>query len=155
MMIASDDGPAMSGMAIGTIKGSICSPLFSAGVIMFFVGKTIPRATKKSNIPPDMFRVAGSSPSISSTKFPAKKKKSNIASAQSSSRRNIRLCRFRAYPFIIPCMVGANPTGSITMTNKMMSEKNSCIFLVLDFFSSISFLRSRQSFDCYIFVFTP
>ena len=45
-------GPAMSGIAIGKMKGS--ASISSSSIL--FLGKSIPRAMTKSTIPPEMLR---------------------------------------------------------------------------------------------------
>ena len=78
-------GPAMSGMAIGKMKGSAST---SSSSILFF-GKSMPRAITKSTIPPEMLREWEVRLSASRRVCPTSAERSRIKEAKRDSRSKI------------------------------------------------------------------
>lgn len=92
-IMARDDGPAIRGTAMGTMKGS--SFLLVRGrPFMEKIGKTMPRATMKSMTPPEILSVAGFNPKNFNRVFPQNRKTSRMIRAKRSSLMIINiLCR--------------------------------------------------------------
>ena len=65
-------------------------------------GEVEARATRNSRMPPEIFRVDGSSPSRSSRNFPEKKNRSSRLRANTSSRIRMAFCWAAEYYFSIP-----------------------------------------------------
>ena len=126
-MMDREEGPAIRGMAMGTMKGSSFPSARPEEESISLAGKTMPSATRNSRMPPEMLRVEGSSPSRFSRNFPEKKKRSSRLNANTSSRVRIAFCWAGEYFFSIPWIMGARPTGSMTMNRRITVERKSCM----------------------------
>lgn len=92
-IIAREDGPAMRGTAMGTIKGSSFR-LERRLPLRENTGNTMPRATMNSMTPPEILSVAGFNPRNFRRVFPQNRKTSRISRAKRSSLIMINiLCR--------------------------------------------------------------
>ena len=109
--VVSVDGPAISGIASGTMKGSPSGPSAKAE---WCVGKIICMAIRNSTMPPATDMAVRSSASAETKYLPNSRKKTMIPSAMNSSRAIT--ARRRSSPTFLSALMnsGMLPSGSMT-----------------------------------------
>lgn len=116
-------GPAINGIAIGTIIGSSSSSI----VITLLFGKTIPRATKKRMIPPDIRNAGCSRLRKLRILSPPKAQIIRIAKAIMDSRRMIFCFCLSLYLTSMLLMMTRFPNGSMMITSISIVDASSTI----------------------------
>jgi len=119
-MVAMADGPAMSGIASGTMKGSLDSGSRDLKFSPYWVGKIILIAIKNKIIPPEILRAGWVMFRPLRIFCPAKIKPVRIRNAIKVSRKIIAERLFASMGFKIDKNTGIFPKGSITK-NKVIA----------------------------------